>query len=219
MKKEDKVRKSTYFVLGLTAVYLLAAGAYAVATGSKEFLLYLAVSPFIVGGVVFLHRKLDLPVSLLWALSFLGLVHCVGGLVMVPESWPTDGKKWLYNWWLIPDKLKFDQVVHTYGNAIATWLCWHLLRYSIALVVKREIKDIPARPVFLLICFLAGIGVGALNELLEFGASQTVPGDTNVGGYVNTGWDLVCNTVGGVLTCLVIWLKRKDKPLPTPACV
>ena len=121
------------------------------------------------------------------------------------------------HFWIIPEKLKFDQAVHAYGNGVATWLCWNLLRYSIAIVVKTDIKDIPARPMFLIVCFLAGVGVGALNELLEFGATQTVPGDTNVGGYVNTGWDLVANTLGGAITIFLIWLKRRDGRLPS-AC-
>jgi hypothetical protein len=211
------MNRRTAPVLLFTVVYLLGATAAAIALGSSEFLLYLGVSPLLIAAVALIHRKIDLPLSLLWALSLLGFVHVLGGLIVLPPGYPTAGKPYLYNLWLIPGRLKFDQVVHTYGNAIATWLCWHLLRYSIALVVKRKIQDIPARPAFLLVCFLAGIGVGALNELLEFGATQTVPGDTNVGGYVNTGWDLVSNTLGGLITVLVIWIKRRGKPLPKPS--
>ena len=39
-----------------------------------------------------------------------------------------------------------------------------------------------------------GMGVGALNEVVEFFASRTFA--ANVGGYVNTGWDLVANLLG-----------------------
>lgn len=208
--------KQTWTILIFTGFYLMAALVAAIMIGSKEFMLYLAVTPFLVGGVTLLHMKVKLPISLLWALSVLGLLHCLGGLIVLPESMPTEGKSYLYNLWIIPEKLKFDQVVHTYGNGLATWLCWNLLRYSISMVVKKDIKDIPARYIFMIICFLAGVGIGALNEVLEFGATQTVPGDTNVGGYVNTGWDLVANTLGGAVAIFLIWLKRRDGRLPAP---
>lgn len=215
MTRKASETKQAWAVVIFTVLFLLAALAFAIAQGSKEFMLYLGVTPFLIGAIAWIHRKIELPISMLWALSVLGLVHCLGGLIVLPEHLPTSGNTpYLYNLWLIPEKLKFDQVVHTYGNALATWLCWHLLRYTISVALKTKLEDIPARPVFLILCFLAGLGVGALNELLEFGATQTVPGDTNVGGYVNTGWDLVANTVGGGIVVFWIWLKRRDKRLP-----
>ena len=45
----------------------------------------------------------------------------------------------------------------------------------------------------------------ALNEIVEFVATLLVP-DTNVGGYRNTGWDLVANLVGATLAVLAIAL-------------
>jgi hypothetical protein len=39
------------------------------------------------------------------------------------------------------------------------------------------------------------VGLGALNELIEFTAAL-IMAQTNVGGYLNTGWDLVANFVG-----------------------
>jgi hypothetical protein len=204
-------------VVVFTAFYLAIATVVALRTDSKEFLLYFAGAPFLIWAIALVHKRVQLPVTMLWGMSLLGLFHTFGGLVMLPESAPTEGKPLLYNLWLVQDKLKYDNVVHIYGNALATWFCWNLLRYTISVVVKRDIREIPARPIFLLICFLAGVGVGALNELMEFGATQTVPGDTNVGGYVNTGWDFVCNTVGGLITIFILWLKRRGKPLPAPS--
>ena len=206
--------KDTLAVLIFTAFYWAVALIYAIITHSLEFMLYLTLAPFLMGALAYLHLKIKLPIGLLWGFSGLVLIHCLGGLIHLPESMNTEGKNLLYNLWLIPDKLKYDQVVHLYGNALATWLCWNLLRYSIALVVKMDIKDIPARPVFLLVCFLAGVGVGALNEILEFGATQAVPGDHNVGDYVNNGWDLVANTAGGLITVFLIWLNRRGGRLP-----
>ena len=47
------------------------------------------------------------------------------------------------------------------------------------------------------------MGFGAMNELVEFAATMTMP-DTNVGGYVNTGFDLVANFIGASAACLLI---------------
>jgi hypothetical protein len=47
------------------------------------------------------------------------------------------------------------------------------------------------------------MGLGAMNELVEFAATLLVP-ETNVGGYFNTGWDLVSNLVGVVIAAVLI---------------
>ena len=52
----------------------------------------------------------------------------------------------------------------------------------------------------------AGMGFGAMNEVVEFIATLTMP-ETNVGGYVNTGWDLVSNLVGCVFAAILIRLR------------
>jgi len=47
------------------------------------------------------------------------------------------------------------------------------------------------------------MGFGALNEVVEFIATLTIP-ETNVGDYINTGWDLVYNLLGcGVVAILI----------------
>jgi hypothetical protein len=54
------------------------------------------------------------------------------------------------------------------------------------------------------LCALAGMGLGALNEVVEFAAVLTLP-DTNVGGYINTGWDLVSNAIGATAGAVLMW--------------
>jgi hypothetical protein len=48
------------------------------------------------------------------------------------------------------------------------------------------------------------MGFGAANEVVEFIASQMIAG-TNVGGYINTGWDLVANSLGALLAAVGIY--------------
>ena len=51
------------------------------------------------------------------------------------------------------------------------------------------------------------MGFGALNEVVEFIASLTLP-ETNVRGYENTGWDLVFNLLGSLLAAIIISLQN-----------
>lgn len=55
------------------------------------------------------------------------------------------------------------------------------------------------------------MGFGAANEVIEFLATIILP-ETNVGGYENTGWDLVANFVGSLLAAVVIYgWPRKER--------
>jgi len=56
----------------------------------------------------------------------------------------------------------------------------------------------------LVLCVAGGMGFGAANEVVEFIATLTLPG-TNVGGYANTGWDLVANSVGCLIAATAIY--------------
>jgi len=187
-------------VAGFTAAYVLAALVGALTTGNREFLFYV-VTLIVIGAVVILvHRRVSLTTGTLWCLSIWGLLHMAGGLVPVPESWPIHGEhRVLYSLFLIPGGLKFDQLVHMYGFGVCTWVCWQGLRASTGVT----------RPTFGLValCVIASVGLGALNEVIEFTATRLFE-DTNVGGYVNTGWDLVANLIGATVAGVLIWLGR-----------
>ena len=185
-----------------TAAYMLAAAAGAMASGNREFLFYIAVMLVLVGVVAALHLRMGLPESALWALSIWGLAHMAGGLVPIPDGWPVHGpNRVLYSLWMIPDRLKYDQVVHAYGFGVTTWICWLGLKSTLVGA------GVAATPTIgrLLLVWAAGQGFGALNEVIEFAATLLVP-ETNVGGYRNTGWDLVANLVGATLAVLAIAL-------------
>ena len=57
--------------------------------------------------------------------------------------------------------------------------------------------------IILAIGISTGMGLGALNEIIEFIAVLIIP-ETNVGGYVNTGWDLVANLTGCLFAGILI---------------
>jgi hypothetical protein len=144
--------------------------------------------------VVRLDLRFDFGSGLLWALAVWGFAHMLGGII------PLDDDRVLYNAVLGVDLIRYDRLVHAFGFGAATLACSKVLdgwlpggRWE-------------AAPIVLVV--LAGMGVGAINEILEF-ITTLVLEDTNVGGYVNTGWDLVFDLVGA--TAVGIWLWRKPE--------
>jgi len=189
-------------VATFTMAYLVIASLTAVARGNLEFLLYIAVMLVLIFAVWLVHRRVVLNSAVVWGLSLWGLAHMTGGLLVVPEGWPVDaGSRVLYSLWIIEDRLKYDQVVHAYGFGMATWVCWQGLRAAMG--GRAEV----ASPTFglMVLSAAAGMGLGALNELVEFVATLLIP-ETNVGGYFNTGWDLVANLFGAATAATLIWL-------------
>ena len=55
----------------------------------------------------------------------------------------------------------------------------------------------------LLLVVLGGLGLGALNETIEF-LTTTAHAGAHVGGYENTGWDLVSNVAGALMAAVAI---------------
>ena len=190
-------------VAGFTALYLVPATINAIASGNFEFVFYTLVMVVLIAMVWTVDRHVRLSQGALWGLSAWGLAHMAGGLLTIPDSWPasTAGTSVLYSLWLIPDRLKYDQVVHAFGFGLTTWICWQGLA---AAMRRRGVEPTPSGGL-LVLCAAAGMGFGALNELIEFAATILVP-QTNVGGYMNTGWDLVSNLVGCVLATVIIRL-------------
>ena len=189
-----------------TALYLAAAIVGAINTGNSEFVFYIGVMFVLIAIVGVVHWQVGLSFGVLAALSVWGLAHMAGGLVPVPESWPINGDiRVLYSWWIVPDRLKYDQVVHAYGFGVTTCVAWEALRASIARRVNVPAHDLRPTAPWLTLCALAGMGLGGLNEVVEFAATLLMP-KTNVGGYVNTGWDLVSNGLGCAVAAIGLWI-------------
>ncbi len=199
-----------------TLAYLGAAMALAVRHWNYEFIFYGAVMFLIIGGVVLLDRRVRFTAWVLWGLSAWGLLHLLGGTVPVPARFlEPNSLNTLYNLRLHPDAPKYDQVVHAFGFFVSTLASWQ------AMAAFTRGSGGSLRPTIgpLICAVLAGMGLGAVNEVIEFVATRVMPG-TNVGGYVNTGWDLVSNLTGCVLAAAVIRLRaraRHKQHRPAPA--
>ena len=158
-----------------------------------EFLLYnvfVAIMTFL---IYFLHRRLNFSTGLLCGLTLLGILHELGGNVFIC------GDK-LYAFYVIPDILKYDKLIHGYGIFIFTLLIFRLL--------KPYLKEINNRYVFFIILVFVGLGVGTIWEFVEFVTVLVLP-KTGVGGYFNTLKDLVANAVGAIVAIFYLNIKLR----------
>lgn len=177
--------------LRVVAVALVGFGIHGIVgsvPGTLEYLLTVAV--LTVGVIAF--RRRELRGSLAAATAMLAVVHLAGGLIRVGDSV-------LYNASLGMDVFRYDHFAHALGIFLGTQLIWELLVQGAANAAgRRRLVAVSA---------LAGLGLGALNETIEFLATLG-HGGGQVGGYRNTGWDLVTNLVAGVVAGMVLHRRR-----------
>ncbi len=191
--------RSEIAVALFTIGYIAGFTAWFFSIGNYEFIIYVITMLALMLLVGASLRRAEYPPAMLWALSVWGLAHMAGGGVPVGDSV-------LYNLRLIPIVeterlfiLKYDQLVHAYGFGVAAWLLHHLL--------LRHFPGIRGTATALVYPALASMGLGAVNEIIEFSAVLAVP-DTNVGGYINTALDLCFNAMGAVVAMAIVGLKR-----------
>ncbi len=196
-------RAAIVFTFVYMSVWLVAA----TRTHNREFVFYFVVMCALIAAVGLVHARVRFHPLTLWGLSLWGLAHMAGGLLPIPAAWPRLGdERVLYNLWIVPGRLKYDQLVHAYGFGLVTWVCWQGLERA------ATARGAQLAPTFglLVLCAAGGMGFGALNEVVEFIAVLTLPG-TNVGGYENTGWDLVANLCGASLAAALIRTLHRPK--------
>jgi len=154
-----------------------------------EFIFYLLLLGFFLVLLLKKQHKLNLSIGVLWCLSIWGLLHMAGGNIPAGDSV-------LYGMQLIPKILRYDQLVHAFGFGTTTIVAFQLLKPYLAKNINWAIT--------LLIIVMAGMGAGALNEVLEFMMVLTLP-ETNVGGYYNTAWDLTFNLFGSLIGAGIVY--------------
>jgi hypothetical protein len=127
-----------------------------------------------------------------WAVA-----HLAGGLVEL------DGDRVLYNAVLAPH-LRYDNVVHFFGFGVAGVAAWEALAPRLA---GGGVDPVAAG----ITVWLFGMGIGALNEVVEFAIALNVE-ESNIGGYLNTGRDLVANMLGAAVAALVVVRRTPRRP-------
>lgn len=203
------IRREYWPVLGVNLGQLGFFTIFYVQRGNGEFLLYIGIIVLLLLLIAYTDRRVLYPPRVIWGLTLWAFLHMAGGGFRM-------GDDVLYNWIIVPlsDQLpilKFDQVVHAIGFGVATMLMYHLL--------TPLLKPVHRWTALSIVVVMAGLGVGAFNEIVEFAATQLVP-ETNVGGYVNTALDLVFNGVGAVVAMAYIRWADAGTPgvaVPEPA--
>jgi len=163
--------------------------------GSDAVTRYAVSVPLLIASVVVAHHHIRFSRGVLWGFVAWEFAHMAGGLI------PVGHDHILYNaGWDIP-LVRWDRLVHAFGFGLATVASWQAIRLVLPAEhgVTRGIA---------LLAALCGLGLGALIEVLEFLMTLVVP--TNVGDYVDTGWDLVFDLVGAGLVS--VWLARNRRP-------
>lgn len=157
--------------------------------------------------VAIMDKRITFSNLVLWLLGLWGLLHLAGGLIPIPDTIadmddadPADAIQVLYNMRLAPYLPRYDQCVHALGFGTCALAAREALQAHLGKPISINIQMGSA-------IFLIALGLGAINEIVEFAAVLLIP-DTNVGGYVNTGWDLVSNAAGAGLAILYMKLKN-----------
>ena len=188
-------------IVFFTASYMVVCSAMALRQGNLEFLAYAGSMVVFIAIVLALHAHARFNNATLWMLSVWGASHMLGGTVPIPAAYAeAEGSRTvLYGLRLLPWLPRYDQIVHFYGFFAATIAAWEALK-----------RALHARPGLGLsvAAALIGMGLGAVNETLEFFVTLVVE-DHGVGGYENTGWDLVANGAGAIAAGLLLLNRAK----------
>ncbi len=145
-------------------------------------------------------KKTNFDYITLWGLSIWGLLHMSGGSLRIGDNvlYALEVFRFLE----VGDTyvLKFDQVVHAFGFGVTTLVAYHLLKPRISKMHKGLLYGL---------CVFIAMGAGALNEIVEFLAVVILP-KTGVGGFYNTGLDLVFNGLGSLIAVIFIHFYYKS---------
>jgi len=195
------VRRGQMPVLIVNALLLAVFLVVFLSRQNYEFVIYIGVIVFFFLLILFTNKRVSYPNDVLWGLTAWSFLHMSGGGFFI-------GGVRLYELLLVPisetyNIFRYDQFVHIIGFAVATLMMFHLLKP----LLRSDLKGWVSLSI---IVVMAGLGVGALNEIIEFTATVITP-ETGVGGYINTSMDLVADLVGAVVAMGIVFIRERGK--------
>ena len=167
---------------------------YGFASGAPSTVGYV-LSVIIIGAGTLWLRRAVVPGPTALGLALAAILDLAGGLINVGSNVLYNASIGPYSRTLGTHYLQYDHFVHAYVSLVVTCAAWSIL--AVPRLATHRRQD--------LIILTAGLalGLGALNEVVEFAATLAHHG-AHVGGYYNTGWDLICNLIGAVAGGLLI---------------
>lgn len=152
--------------------------------------------------ILWLDRVYHFSAFIWWGLTAWTMGHLSGGYFLI-------GPNRLYETLLIPlvgapyFVVQYDQPIHIFGSVIVTMLLVEILQ-------RRVPAEIWSDRSFLLTVALAGLGIGACYEIMEFFVTVVTPHNL-VGGYQNNLIDIICDAIGSFIAVFAI--RRSTKTL------
>jgi len=194
------LRRGQLVILIVNAIYLVIAAFVFLSRKNYEFVMYVGVIVFFFVIIILTNQRVRYPNSILWGLTLWGILHMLGGGLLLKE-----GTIRLYGLMLVNISetygiFRYDQFVHIVGFGVATLVMFILLKP----LLKERLDKWTSISI---VVVMAGLGVGALNEIIEFLATVIVP-ETGVGGFINSSMDLVADLIGAILAMIYIRVKK-----------
>ncbi|HIG52294.1 TPA: DUF2238 domain-containing protein [Candidatus Pacearchaeota archaeon] len=188
------MRKELKFPVYFVYLFLISLLIYIIPKGNYEFIGYAVVIGFLFYFLTITDKLYKYSIFGIWLFAIWVVLHLFGGILYF-------GGTRLYDIVLINllgppyDILKYDQFVHTYCYfAIAILLYYPLKKYM------KVSSKIP----LIVFAILSAIGIGLLNEVIEFGMVIFADAADAVGGYYNTALDLVFNLIGAIIGAVFV---------------
>jgi|TARA_Y100000310_G_C20602056_1_gene773549 hypothetical protein len=193
-----ELKRGHWFITLFTLAYMLAYSIYYISIKNYEFLWYIFILVLFFALIFFTINKTKFDYLILGGLSIWGLLHMSGGGLIINGDVLYNLK--IIHLFNIGDTFvfKFDQFVHMWGFFFTALVAFHLL--------KGQIKSKPNWILVYIISALISMGLGIVNEIVEFIATVSIE-EVNVGGYYNTALDLIANTIGAFLA--IFFMKSK----------
>tara|TARA_Y100000310_G_scaffold336860_1_gene422485 strand:+ start:401 stop:982 length:582 start_codon:yes stop_codon:yes gene_type:complete len=192
MKKLDYTTIANVLILAVFTLWFLIKGNY-------EFLLYTVT----IGLLIWIIAKTDKIFSYTsiakWGFVVWLFAHFSGG------AFYFSGVR-LYDIVLIPLMgdpffiLRYDQLMHIFSYVVLTSFAYSMIVNFADKKAKLYLIAITA--------FLAGMGISALNEVIEF-STVVFFNSTGVGNYYNNALDLVFNAIGAAIA--VLFMHKNNK--------
>jgi putative membrane protein len=188
----------THPSLLLSWIVLAAFTVVFLARGNREFLLYAATLSVLIALVQRSDRVLAYAAGVKWCFLFWLVLHMCGGYVHV-------GATRLYDLILLPlagapyHVLRYDQFVHAF--------CYFMIGGLLSGLVAHMASPRASPWLQRLVVLLAALGVGAINEIIEFSAVACF-GTDGVGDYFNNALDNVFNALGAIAA--LVWPARNS---------
>lgn len=188
------MKKGVKILSWLMAIFLISFLSYFILNNNYEFSGYGVVVGILFFVIVWSNKYYDFPLSALWLFAIWVILHMLGGSVYIGGTRLYD--LLLFNIFNGGGEfviLKYDQLIHAY--------CYFAISILVYFMLKKHMRPRQTKAL-VIFSILAAIGVGLVNEVIEFGMVVFADAAEGVGGYYNTALDLVFNLIGGIIGAL-----------------